>query len=144
MRCAVCDLGYYRRAGECIECPNNPLLLVIGFLVAAVLLCISGYVLNRKAVNLAFLSIGVDYFQVLAMFANSKITWPTILKVRDSGTCLVDLRLHNMNSTLTPVVLTCVPYPEQEVFHAMSVFNLNLELTAPECSIPDLGCVADP
>ena len=25
------------------------------------------------------------------------------------------------------------------MFHIFSVFNLNLEITAPECSIPDLG-----
>ena len=105
-RCADCDEGYYRRAGECVECPDNPLLLVIGFLVAALCLCVAGYIMNKKAVNLAFLSIGVDYFQVLAMFANSRIQWPGIIK---------------------------------ELFHSLSVFNLNLEITAPECSIPDLG-----
>ena len=106
LRCADCDDGYYRRAGECIECPDNPLMLVIGFLCAAVGLCIAGYIMNKKSVNLAFLSIGVDYFQVLAMFANSKVEWPAMIK---------------------------------ELFHMFSVFNLNLEITAPECSIPDLG-----
>ena len=34
--------------------------------------CLAGYLLSRKQVNLAFLSIGVDYFQILAIFANSK------------------------------------------------------------------------
>ena len=106
LRCADCDQGYYRRAGECIECPDNPLLLVIGFLAGALGLCIAGYIMNRKSVNLAFVSIGVDYFQVLAMFANSRVQWPAVIK---------------------------------EMFHAFSVFNLNLEITAPECSIPDLG-----
>ncbi len=43
------------------------------FLIASVLLCIGGWILNRKNVNIAFLSIGVDYFQILAMFANSKV-----------------------------------------------------------------------
>jgi len=74
--------------------------------VAAIVLCIAGYFLNKKAVNLAFISIGVDYFQVLAMFANSKIKWPYYIKY---------------------------------MFTLMSVFNFNLEITAPECSIPDLG-----
>ena len=116
-RCSSCDScykapgstecqAYYRRAGECIECPDNPWILVGAFLVMAVCLCAGGYVLNQKNVNLAFVSIGVDYFQVLAMFANSKIKWPPAIK---------------------------------EMFHAFSVFNLNLEITAPECSIPNLG-----
>ena len=52
--------------------------------------------------------IGIDYFQVLAMFANSRVQWPTYIK---------------------------------DVFHLLSVFNFNIELTAPECSIPDLGYI---
>ena len=117
MRCATCDDCYqatpgadcqrfYRRAGVCVECPDAPLLLVAGFILAALAMCVVGYVLNRKSVNLAFFSIGVDYFQVLAMFANSRIKWPTMIV---------------------------------EMFHALSIFNLNLEITAPECSVPDIG-----
>lgn len=81
MRCAACADRYYRRAGECVECPSNPWILIVAFLGMALVLCAVGYVLNRKAVNLAFVSIGVDYFQVLAMFANSRITWPPAIKV---------------------------------------------------------------
>ena len=48
--------------------------------------------LNSKAVNLAFVSIGVDYFQVLAMFANSRVQWPVMIKdVRDG--CLMRCRM---------------------------------------------------
>ena len=99
MRCAQCDdcyratpdaecQRYYRRAGECVKCPDAPLLLIIGFVIAALGMCVVGYILNRKAVNLAFFSIGVDYFQVLAMFANSRIQWPTmIVEVRWVAGC---------------------------------------------------------
>ena len=105
-RCAECADRYYRRAGECVECPDNPWILIAAFLAMAICLCVSGYILNRKAVNLAFLTIGMDYFQVLALFARSRVRWPAMIK---------------------------------DIFHIMSVFNLNLEITAPECSIPDLG-----
>ena len=105
-RCSSCDVGYYKRAGECAECPDNPLILVLGFVLGASAACVVGYFLNSKQVNLAFVSIGVDYFQVLAMFANSRVKWPALIK---------------------------------DMFHIFSVFNLNLEITAPECSIPDLG-----
>ena len=105
-RCSECTVGtHYRLAGECVECPDNPELIVAGFLAAALLMCVGGYALNRKKVNLAFLSIGVDYFQVLAIFATSKVDWPPAL---------------------------------QKLFQAMSAFNLNLEIAAPECSIPDV------
>ncbi|MFN3496733.1 MAG: hypothetical protein ACK40L_19735, partial [Hydrogenophaga sp.] len=96
-----CAQRYYRLDGECVECPNNPWLLIVAFLVGAIALCVVGYILNKKQVHLAFLSIGVDYFQVLAMFAKSKVGWPRTL-----------VRL----------------------FRIMSVFNFNLELTAPECT----------
>lgn len=86
-RCSSCDpcyketpesecQGFFRRAGECIECPDNPLLLVIAFICMAVVVSTIGYLLNKHNVNLAFVSIGVDYFQVLAMFANSRVAWP--------------------------------------------------------------------
>ena len=105
-RCSACADRYYRLAGECIECPDNPWLIVVAFLCVAVFACVAGWMLNSKNVNVAFVSIGVDYFQVLALFANSKVQWPAMVK---------------------------------DMFHMLSIFNLNLELTAPECSIPDLG-----
>ena len=116
-RCSECDKcfkvnpedkcrRYYKRAGECVECPDNPWILAVGFLAAVIAACIAGYIVNKKHLHLAFLSIGVDYFQILAIFANSRVQWPPLVK---------------------------------EIFHMMSVFNFNLEITAPECSIPDLG-----
>jgi len=30
----------------------------------------------RRKINIAFIAIGIDYFQVLAIFANSKVKWP--------------------------------------------------------------------
>ena len=105
-RCATCAFGYYKRAGFCEECPKNPLILVIGMVSAAVVLCAGGYILNKNSVNLAFVSIGVDYFQILALFATSRVTWPATIK---------------------------------EIFTLMSAFNFNLEITAPECSFPELG-----
>ena len=105
-RCSLCALRYYRRAGECVECPDNPLILIGAFLATAICLMIGGYFLNKKSVNLAFVSIGVDYFQILALFATSRVTWPATIK---------------------------------EIFTLMSAFNFNLEITAPECSFPELG-----
>ena len=47
--------------------------------VLAVAAAAAGYFLNKKSVNIAFLSIGVDYFQVLALFAASKVAWPAFV-----------------------------------------------------------------
>lgn len=102
VRCASCAPDHYRRAGLCEVCPDNPFLLLLGFAVGCVLLCAAGWTLHRKQVSVAFFSIGVDYFQVLALFGTARVAWPPEL-----------LRL----------------------YHALSIFNLNLELTAPECSL---------
>jgi hypothetical protein len=66
--------------------------------------------------DFAFVSIGVDYFQILAMFGNANVKWP-------------------------PAILT--------LFRIMSSFSFNLDITAPECSMPNLSyaskwCVSVP
>jgi hypothetical protein len=65
-----------------------------------------GYFLAQKGVNIAVVSIGIDFFQVLAIFAASGVKWPPIVK---------------------------------ELLHILSAFNLNIEIVAPECIIPDLS-----
>jgi hypothetical protein len=124
--------------GACIKCPNNAWMLILFFLVAGILLGIAGYVLNKKQMvrlwrvgchrpidialatsgrcmrvnsrvclqHFAFVSIGVDYFQILAMFGNAKVAWP-------------------------PAILT--------LFRLMSSLSFNLDITAPECSMPNLS-----
>ena len=105
-RCGECVPGeFFRLGGECVRCPDNAWVVVAMFVGVAVLLALGGYVLSRKAVHLAFLSIGVDYFQVLAMFRQSRVAWPALLK---------------------------------DIFHYMSAFNLNLDIAAPECAMPDV------
>ena len=77
IRCADCIQGYYRRAGECEECPDNPLFLVLGFLVAAVLMCFAGYFLNKKHVNLAFVSIGTLGYPPVGSRTPLRLVWLT-------------------------------------------------------------------
>jgi len=67
---------------------------------------IVGFVLSQKGVNIAVISIGLDFFQVLAIFASSGVKWPPIVK---------------------------------ELLHILSAFNLNIEIVAPECIVPDLS-----
>ena len=79
-RCATCAKSYYKRSGECIKCPDSPVALVIGFLVLLALGAGGAYLLNKKNINIAFLSIGIDYAQVVAIFASAKVPWPPALK----------------------------------------------------------------
>jgi len=105
-RCAVCELGFYKRGNECIKCPDSPWALVIGFVMLVLFGGAGSYVLNKKKINIAFIAIFIDWAQVLAIFANSKVAWPPLVK---------------------------------EIFHILSAFNLNIEIVAPECVIPNLA-----
>eukprot|EP01029_Cantina_marsupialis_P010034 TRINITY_DN22_c0_g2_i3.p1 TRINITY_DN22_c0_g2~~TRINITY_DN22_c0_g2_i3.p1 ORF type:complete len:4249 (+),score=1569.44 TRINITY_DN22_c0_g2_i3:541-12747(+) len=108
-RCKDCQTGddpYYRKNSECVRCPSNHLMIILLFVLAAVAVCVIGYLLNKKNVHFAFFSIGVDYFQILAMFARAKVEWPSTI---------------------------------DDIFQWFSSFNFNLEIAAPECSIPDVG-----
>ena len=96
-RCALCTTyEYYQFEGECIPCPENPALIFIIFGVAIIGAIIGGKVLSHKRFNLAFISIGVDYFQVLALFAYSKIKWPPLLKQ-----IMLMFSVFNFNADLT-------------------------------------------
>jgi hypothetical protein len=72
--------GYRRLNDECQECPDNPALLMALMGVGIVLMCIGAWWMEDKNINVAFLSIGIDYFQVLAIFARIKISWPYWVK----------------------------------------------------------------
>ena len=93
-------LEYYRFGGECVECPENPLALLIMFVVGVLIISTGAYFLHKKRVNMGILSIGIDYFQVLAIFATTRVQWPAEI---------------------------------EQLFIAFSVFNINLNITAPEC-----------
>ena len=78
-RCATCAEGYYRINGLCQECPSAPWAIVVAGV--GVLICGSyiGWKLQKKNVNLGILSIGIDYFQVLAVFGSANVQWPQSL-----------------------------------------------------------------
>jgi hypothetical protein len=81
-------------------------MLIIGFILLIAFAAGLGVFLQKKQVNIAVISIGLDYFQVLAIFSQSKIKWPPAIK---------------------------------ELLHVLSAFNLNIEIVAPECLIPDVS-----
>lgn len=57
-------MKYYRVDGVCIKCPDNPWILIVGCLVAAIVIGAMGWVLNKKSCNVAIMSIFIDYMQV--------------------------------------------------------------------------------
>ena len=75
-RCASCDLGYYQLGTVCAKCPDSPYAIIV---VAAVIILAAGalgYFLNKKNINIGYVSIGVDWAQVVAIFADAGVPWP--------------------------------------------------------------------
>ena len=104
-RCGQCSTGFFRVAGLCQPCPDLAGLFIALFVIMIIGIAVAGYVLNRKKMHLAFISIGVDYFQVLAMFATARVQWPQFLR---------------------------------DLYRLLSIFQINIDITAPECAIPNV------
>ena len=109
-------------------------MLIVGFLVLVLALAVVGFILNRRSVNIAFLSIGIDYFQVLAMFSRSNIKWPSGERVERhlrSERCV--LRSRDVHA----FVFVCAEL--SQFFAYMSIFNFNIDITAPEVRESSVG-----
>merc|ERR1711871_353369 len=80
-RCGQCNPEtHFRLDGVCEPCPDNPWLLPMMLVLIAVSAGVSMVVLNRYAVNMTIMNIGIDYFQVLSLFSRSKTSWPPMMK----------------------------------------------------------------
>ena len=79
-RCSECKpFEFFRISGVCKECPSNPWLPIAGFIVVIIVMCGGSWYVNKKNLSLGMVAIGIDYFQVLAIFAQSNVKWPTLL-----------------------------------------------------------------
>jgi hypothetical protein len=107
-RCSSCDKGFYKSANQCIPCPASPVALVVAMGLILVAMAGGLFYLNKRQVDIAVISIGVDFFQVLAIFADLGVQWP-------------------------PAVLNLMRF--------LSAFNLNIEIVAPECLLPNLSYI---
>jgi len=72
--------GYFRMNNECQQCPENPELIMILLALAIVFMCVGGWWAQTKKINISILSIGVDYFQILSIFASLRVKWPSWVK----------------------------------------------------------------
>lgn len=77
--CSSCERGKYSRSlitGLCEPCPPNPLLVLIGYATGTIAVGVLLYILYQKGPSVAALAIGIDYFQVIAIFSSLKLKWP--------------------------------------------------------------------
>jgi hypothetical protein len=80
-QCALCTMyEYYLLNNKCQSCPANPALLIAMLFVAAFLIAGAAYYMSKKNINMAFITIGIDYLQVLAIFSTTQVTWPALIQ----------------------------------------------------------------
>ncbi|GMI00407.1 hypothetical protein TrST_g13361 [Triparma strigata] len=78
-RCSDCNMGYFKLNGLCAECPDKPWVIALGIVIVGGTAAYIGSKLDKKKVNLGIITIGVDYFQVLAIFSSANVDWPSEL-----------------------------------------------------------------
>ena len=64
------------------KCPQCVICIIVGLLSLVLLICALAIYFDKEKskINFAFLSIGVDYFQIISLFAQTGIPWPPWLK----------------------------------------------------------------
>lgn len=93
--CALCAEGYHRLEQQCVPCPSNaPIML--GLYVTVLVAAVATFMyLQSKKINLAALSMAIDFLQVLAMFGSFQLEWPpqlqTLFVVSSSSNYNVEL-----------------------------------------------------
>jgi hypothetical protein len=79
--CSICGAGYYRVATPCIPCPSHA-AAVFGIYAGVVLLMIGvlQWAYRRRAM-LKGLTVGIDFLQVMTMFAGFEFQWPPLVRI---------------------------------------------------------------
>jgi len=80
-RCGQCNpKSHFRLDGLCEPCPECPICLIAAILCILIFGCVGLYILSNLGVDFVIASIGIDYFQVVSLFAKSKVAWPPEMK----------------------------------------------------------------
>ena len=122
-RCTLCAEGYFKLSGECTECPKCQVCLLLFLFLGGCVGLTATWFLTKHRVNIGVLSIGVDYFQVLAVLAMSnKVHWPetmfTIFQYLSifsfnldltAPECMVDPELFKYEYKVIHLSLLCTP-----------------------------------
>eukprot|EP01138_Halocafeteria_seosinensis_P015079 gb/GECG01015392.1/.p1 GENE.gb/GECG01015392.1/~~gb/GECG01015392.1/.p1 ORF type:complete len:1316 (+),score=129.54 gb/GECG01015392.1/:1-3948(+) len=109
-RCSDCADGYFRIGGLCQSCPDHAWLLAVMLGLGVIGVSVGGYIVNSKGIRLAAFTIGVDYFQVLALFSRTRVQWPMVME-----RTLQALSFFNLNLELAAPSCWMSPPPTYEI-----------------------------
>ena len=81
-RCSQCNPGtHFRLDGLCEPCPETPWLIPLMLVCGAIFGTAMMLMMRKLNVNTTIINIGIDYFQVVSLFARSKAQWPNDFKL---------------------------------------------------------------
>ena len=78
--CSSCQSGYYRLEDSCYKCPRGAAGLIVAEIFAITALVLVAWFLKRRGVNMAVVSIGLDFLQILSIFTSLNFKWPSQLR----------------------------------------------------------------
>lgn len=79
--CAACAKDFYKRSNVCVKCPDVAPLLMAGYAVLVLLHVAAAWWITRKGIHVGMVSLGMDFLQIVAMLAYSKVSWNN--RIRD-------------------------------------------------------------
>merc|ERR1711968_418745 len=81
MKCNKCMEGFSRTDGVCVECAGNPIIMILFVALGGIIAAVAYYVVVVfLKINIGVISIGIDYFQIISLFASEQIPWPDIMR----------------------------------------------------------------
>jgi cytochrome c-type biogenesis protein CcmH/NrfF len=115
--CGICSRGYYKWRNQCTICSSDVwwkliVAIVVGFIIAVAFFAISA----AKASHLASISIALSFFQVISMFSNFDVAWPTVVDGTITASSVANLNM----DFLSP---QCI-FPEMDYFTKWTVTTL--------------------
>ena len=69
--------AYFWRGGVCVACPAGYQGIIIGYVIGIAVVALIAYITQRWGLHICSAAIGIDFFQVVALFASSKVSWPS-------------------------------------------------------------------
>ena len=79
-RCASCASGYYWRMGACTACPAGVPAIIVFYVLGLLAVVAAAYTASNKGLHVVSASIGIDFFQVVAMLGTARVAWPDTMR----------------------------------------------------------------
>jgi hypothetical protein len=131
--CGLCEIGYYKWRNVCTECSANAWYKLLLALIALGVITVAFFAISSaKVSHLASISIAFSFWQIVAMFAQFDVQWPSVVSGSFTAASLANLNIDflspqcvfpEMTYTVKWVLITLLPFYFLAAFIALYVFG---------------------